>query len=226
MDDHPSSRAAWLALLLAAAILVAAGCRSAPAPGKTDVVAGASGAGRNAPAIVDDIAPLEDGPRTLVVYFSQGSATRRVAEDLAAVLRADVEPILEKKQRTWGFLGFMAAGAASSFGRATPILPPVRDPSQYDALVVCTPIWAWHMAPPVRSWLRAYKGKLPALSAFVTVSGDTDPARVVAAMAKESGRQPTAFAGFADRDFEAASRSDYLARIAGIVEGLRRQHAQ
>lgn len=190
------------------------------------MVSGASAAGSGAPAVVDDIAPLEDGPRTLVVYFSQGSATRRVAEDLAALLRADIEPIREKKDRTGGFFGFMAAGAASSFGRATPILAPVRDPSQYDALVVCTPIWAWRMAPPVRSWLRANRGKLPVATAYVTVSGDTDPAKVVAAMAKESERQPAASAGFADRDFEAPSRAAYLARIAGIVEGLHGQPAR
>jgi hypothetical protein len=35
------------------------------------------------PAIAGDIAPLEDGTRVLVVYFSQGSATKRVAEELA-----------------------------------------------------------------------------------------------------------------------------------------------
>lgn len=221
MADRSAARAACLALLLAAAALAATGCRSAPAQGKTEVVSGASTAGNSAPALSGAIAPLEDGPRVLVVYFSQGSATRRVAEDLAALLRADVEPIVEKKQRKWGFFGFMAAGAASSFGRATPIQPPVLDPSRYEGLVVCTPIWAWHMAPPVRTWLRAHKGKLPALSAFVTVSGDTDPARVVAAMAKESGRQPVAFAGFADRDFDAANSSAYVGKIASIVESLR-----
>ncbi|MCX7030859.1 MAG: hypothetical protein NTU62_12185 [Spirochaetes bacterium] len=51
--------------------------------------------------------------------------------------------------------------------------------------------------------------------------GDTDPAKVVAAMAKESGRQPTAFAGFADRDFEAGNRSLYLGKIGSIVERFR-----
>ncbi len=210
-----------MGVLAAAFILAMAACRSAPAQEKTDVVSGASAAGNDAPAVAGEIAPLEDGLRTLVVYFSQGNATRRVAEDVAAVLRADVEPIVEKKQRRWGFFGFMAAGAASSFGRATPIQPPVLDPSQYEALVVCTPIWAWHMAPPVRTWLRAHKGKLPALSAFVTVSGDTDPAKVVAAMAKESGRQPVAFAGFSDRDFDAANAAVYIGKIASIVESFR-----
>lgn len=187
------------------------------------MVAGASTAGRSAPPLSGAIAPIESGHRVLVVYFSQGESTRRVAEDLAALLRADVEPIVEKRQRKWGFFGFMAAGAASSFGRAAPIQPPVRDPAQYEALVVCTPIWAWHLAPPVRSWLRLLRGRLPGASAFVTVSGDTDPARVVASMAKESGRQPAASAGFTDGDFDAASAAVYAAKIEGIVESLRQE---
>jgi len=164
---------------------------------------------------------VESARRTLVVYFSQRNSTKRVAEDIVALLGADIERVVEKKVRKWGFFGFMGAGAASSMGRATPIETPVRDPSAYEAVVVCTPVWAWHMAPPIRSWLRLNKGKLPGIAAYVTVSGDTDPTKIVAAMAKESGRQPTAFAGFADRDFEAAHRDLYLGKIGSVVDPLR-----
>jgi hypothetical protein len=86
---------------------------------------------------------------------------------------------------------------------------------------VCTPIWAWHLSPPMRSWLRLNKGKLPQLAAYVTVSGDTDPAKIVAVMEKESGRQPIAFTGFTDRDFEDRNRSRYLEKIGSVVDPLR-----
>jgi hypothetical protein len=187
------------------------------------VVSGASLAGGTSPAVVGEMAPIEDGPRTLVVYFSQGSSTKRVAEDIARLLGADVERIVEKHARKWGFFGFMAAGAASTFGRVTPIEPPARDPAVYAAVVVCTPIWAWHLAPPVRSWLRLERGRLPELCAFVTVSGDTDAAKIVAAMARESGRQPVVSTGFSDRDFEAENRGMYLDKIEHIVEPFRRK---
>jgi hypothetical protein len=221
---HASGHASPFALpgvracIAATLMLAVVGCRSAPGERENDVVSGASQAGSGSPAVTQDAAPVDDGPRTLVVYFSQGISTRCVAEDIAVLLRADIERIVERRPRKWGFFGFMAAGAASSFGRATPIQPAARDPGAYQAVVVCTPVWAWHMAPPTRSWLRANRGKLPALSAYVTVSGDTDPAKVVAAMAKESGRQPIASAGFADRDFEPGNRALYLGKIGGIVE--------
>ena len=214
-------RQAFCVFLLVILLLAVAGCSSSPKAEKSDVVSGASLAGGSSPAISGETPPVGNGRRVLVVYFSRDSATKRVAEDFAALLGADIERIVEKKPRKWGFFGFMRAGAASSFGVASPINPPVRDPAAYEAVVVCTPIWAWHLAPPMRSWLRLNKGKLPQLAAYVTVSGDTAPDKVVAAMAKESGRTPIAFTGFVDRDFEDSNRSLYLGKIGSIVDRFR-----
>jgi len=209
------------AALAAAFALAAAGCSSSPRAGKSDAASGASQAGEGSPAVSSEVLPVESGHRVLVVYFSQGSATMRVAEDLAVLLGADLEQVREKKQRKWGFFGFMGAGAASSFGRPSRIVAPARDPAGYEGVVVCTPIWAWRLSPPIRSWLRQHKGKLPALAAYVTVSGDTQPDKVAAEMARESGRQPAAVAGFADRDFEPGNRGQYVAKIANIVDRFR-----
>jgi hypothetical protein len=209
------------AVLAAAFALAAAGCSSSPRDGKNDVVSGASLAGQSTAVVSEEIQAVENGRRILVVYFSQGTATRRVAEDLALLLGADLEQVVEAKQRKWGFFGFMGAGAASSFGRAARIAVPSRDPAAYEGVVVCTPIWAWRLSPPMRSWLRLNKGKLPPLAAYVTVSGDTQPDKVAAEMARESGRQPAAIAGFAQRDFEAGSRARYVAKIANIVDRFR-----
>jgi hypothetical protein len=209
------------ATLSTALALAAAGCSSSPGAGKSDAVSSASPVGESSPAVSTEIPPVENGRRILVVYFSQGSATKRIAEDLASLLGADLERVVEKKPRKQGFFGFMGAGAASSMSRAVPIATPARDPAAYEGVVVCTPIWAWHLSPPMRSWLRLNKGKLPPLAAYVTVSHDTQPDKVAAAMAKESGRQPAAVTGFADRDFEPENRARYIAKIASIVDRLR-----
>ncbi len=184
-------------------------------------MSGASSAGAGTPAISGELPPIANGQRALVVYFSRDGTTERVAGDLAVLLAADIECIVEKRHRRWGFFGFMGAGAASSFGVASPIEPPVRDPADFEVVVVCTPIWAWHMAPPVRSWLRTNRGRLPASAAYVIVSGDTDPSKVAAAMAKEAARQPAIFAGFVDRDFEPENRLRYLEKIGSVVDRFR-----
>ncbi|PKL09034.1 MAG: hypothetical protein CVV51_05825 [Spirochaetae bacterium HGW-Spirochaetae-7] len=209
---------AALFALVALAVLI--GCSSAPAEGAgTDASSGASKAGANMPSITQDMAPVRGAGTVLVVYFSQGSATKRVAEDLAALLGADIERIVEQKSRT-GFFGFMGAGADSSLGKSTRIDTPVHDPVAYDAVVVCTPVWSWHLSPPVRTWLGLFKGKLPPRSVFVTVSGDTEPEKIVAMMEEASGAKPVAYAGFADRDFEQVNREAYLGKIRGLVTGL------
>ena len=197
---------AWLALL--------ASCRTAPE--SADAVSSASPAGRDMPAVAGDIAPVEDGMRVLVVYFSQGSATKRVAVDLAFFLGADTERIIELKKRT-GLFGFLSAGADSSMGKATPIETPARDPALYDRVVVCTPVWAWHLAPPVRTWLFKMRGRLPDC-VYVVVSADTAPEKIVPMMEEASGKAPIAYAGFVGKDFIPKNRATYVRKL-GVLAG-------
>jgi len=192
--------------------------KGAGAGGPADAFSGASKAGADMPPITEDIAPVQGARRVLVVYFSQGSATRRVAEDLGELLGAEVERIVERKSRA-GFFGFMGAGADATFGRATKIEAPSKDPTAYDAVVVCTPVWSWHLSPPVRSWLLLFKGRLPR-SVFVAVSGDTAPEKIVAMMEKASGAKAAAYAGFSDRDFEPENRAAYVDKMSRLVAGF------
>jgi len=219
-------RKANIAVLLLATLAVASGCASGEKSGTADVVSSPSASGKEMPTITDSLKPVGDGARTLVVYFSQGAATRSVAEDFGILLGADMEPIVEKKTRSTGLFSFMRSGYQATFKIASPIVSPVRDPSSYDRVIVLTPVWSWNLCPPVRSWLRLMKGKLPA-AAFVTVSGDTDPDKIVAAMAKESGTEPRAVAGFRDKDFLPENRAVYVGKIAELclagfgIAGLR-----
>ena len=194
-------------------------CASKPAK-DPDAVSGMSFVPLSESSITDELLPVENPGRVLVVYFSQGTAARRVAEDLAALTGAHLEAIVELKKRGTGFFGFMGAGMDASFKAATPIAVPMMDPSKYDAVYVVSPVWSWNLCPPVRTWLRTFQGVLPRV-AYVTVSGDTDPEKIVKAMAKEGGREPFASAGFAEKDFSPENRPAYLARIGTLVDPLR-----
>jgi menaquinone-dependent protoporphyrinogen IX oxidase len=226
MRTFPSLLASLSILVLAAACAggpaEAAGTgRGANSTASSDAGSGASPAGRSAAPLAGSLQPVAEAGRVLVAYYSQGGSARRVAEDLAYLFGADLETITELEPRKPGFFGFMKAGRQSSFKVASPIRAPERDPADYDRLIVLTPVWSWHLSPPVRSWLRLWKGRLPAATAFVTVSGDTEPEKIAADMAKESGREPLAIAGFADRDFSPENREAYLGKMAAIAEALR-----
>lgn len=212
--------------MLGLAFLLVSACatKAAGQGGEAEAVSGASGpaeaAAPAAGAIVEELVPIQ-GAKVLVVYFSQGAATSRVARDLASLSGADVEEILEEKPRTMNVFGFMNAGRQATFGVASKILPPKLDPSAYDAVVVLTPVWAWNVAPPVRAWLRLMKGKLPSRLALGTVSGDTEPDKIVARMEKEAGAKARSFAGFGEKDFLPENRAAYVAKVGKLAEGLR-----
>lgn len=207
---------------LASALALPAACASSAAPGgsaKPDSFSAASVLGSAAPSILDELPKAEGAGKVLVVYFSGGNASERVAEDLAALFSADVERLREKKRRAKGFLGFMGAGMDATFGFATRIEPPARDPAAYDRVFVLTPVWSWSLCPPVRTWLGMNEGKLPP-AAFITVSGDTRPDKIAASMAGAGGRKPFAVAGFSERDFRPENRGDYVERIRALRDAL------
>jgi hypothetical protein len=205
-----------LALVLASGI----GCASAEKNKEVDSVSKASVAGKEMPDIRNSIVPVDDQVSTIVVYYSQGSATKRVAEDLASIFSADIEKIVESKQRGTGFFQFMTTGYQSTFRMASAIEAPVYNPALYGRAIVLTPVWSWSLSPPVRAWLRLMRGKLPK-SAFITVAGDTKPDTIVAMMTKESSTIPVAFAGFGDKDFLSENHVLYIDKMTRIVDSLR-----
>jgi hypothetical protein len=170
--------------------------------------------------ITDEIEPYSGDQRTLVVYFSQGEATRWVAEDLMWIFGADIEAIDEKRERKTNFINFMLSGFQSTFKIPSRIEKPMFDPADYDKIFVLSPVWSWSLSPPVRAWLKTNKGKLPK-AAFIAVSGDTKPDKVVAAMAKVSGATPLASAGFAERHFLPENRASYLELLRSVVDPMR-----
>jgi L-fucose isomerase-like protein len=76
------------------------------------------------------------------------------------------------------------------------------------------------MTPPVRAWLRLMKGKL-GKAVFVTVSGNTEPDKIVADMARESGISPLAVAGFVAADFAPGNKAAYEGKLSKIVDAMK-----
>ncbi|HEY9054139.1 MAG TPA: hypothetical protein VIO60_04905 [Rectinemataceae bacterium] len=214
------SLAAFLACATIFVTLVLGSCASSKANEGASVVSAPSALAGSRPSILAEIEPAKDSGRVLVVYFSQGEATRWVAEDLAEIFGADVEEVVEKRERAKNFLGFMTSGFQSTFGIASRIEKPAKDPAAYDTVFVLSPIWSWNLAPPMRSWLEATRGKLPKC-AFLTVSGDTKPDKVVGIMAKVSASEPAAIAGFTERDFKPENRASYIEKLKVVMEALR-----
>ncbi|CAN7795308.1 flavodoxin [Caballeronia sp. LjRoot34] len=128
--------------------------------------------------------------RVLVVYYSRSGVTARAAKALANRLGADLEEIVERCDRS-GPLGFV--GSVIDVLRELParINNAKHDPFSYELVVIATPVWVHRVATPVRTWLTAYRARLPNV-AFLCTFGGSGAEAALAQMADISGRSPLA----------------------------------
>jgi len=149
--------------------------------------------------------------KTLVVYYSRSGITRQVAEALARELGADLEEIAEPAKRA-GVWGFLKSGR-EAFMKITPeINPGQRQPSDYDLVIVGTPVWANTMASPVRAWLTAHGSSLGKAAFFCTTasSGGEKAPRDMAALA---GKNPLATAYFLEKQVKSGLVAEAVAAL-------------
>jgi len=136
--------------------------------------------------------------KTLIVYYSRSGVTRTVAEALGQSLKADVEEIRPTGDYR-GIAGWMRAGKDATFGRSVDIEPSAVNPADYDMVVIGSPVWAFTMASPVRTWLAAYGGATRRAAFFCTMGGSGDK-RTFAHMEKLCGKKPSATMTLIDKD--------------------------
>lgn len=103
---------------------------------------------------------------TLVVSYSLGGVTRRVATDIATALNADVDEIEDATPRR-GALGYLQSGL-EAIARGAPSIRTHRDPGKYALVVLGTPVWAHTMASPLRSYLLMHHRSLEQVAFFCT----------------------------------------------------------
>lgn len=83
--------------------------------------------------------------------------------------------------------------------------------------MVCTPVWSWCLAPPVRSYLQRTREQLPE-AVYITVSGDTKPAKIVKMMEKASGKVSLAYESFVGKDFSEENRWVYFGKLKTLLD--------
>jgi len=172
-----------------------------------------------APAPVPAAVKMPEKPRILVVFYSRTGHTRKVTEDLALLLGADVEELTDQKARA-GMSGYLGAGKDALGEKLTGLGPLKFNPVDYELVVIGTPVWSWNMTPAVRTYLTMQKASLRNV-AFFTLSGKTAPDKIVKKMEIVAGRTARAFAGFVDADLKEQNRAAYDAKIRAFADKLR-----
>ena len=108
--------------------------------------------------------------RTLVAYYSMSGNTRALANEISTKLGADLEEITEPTPRH-GAIGMARAMFDALLHRSPPIAPTTHDPARYDVLLIGGPVWAGHIASPMRSFAARYGPSAAHVAFFCTESG-------------------------------------------------------
>ena len=107
----------------------------------------------------EDDSQIGTNPKRLVVYFSRMGYVRRKAFEEAARTGAEVYEI-QAAERTEGTLGFWWCGRYAMHRWPMPIRPVTVDLTAYEHVTICSPIWAFALAAPVRAFCQAASGKI------------------------------------------------------------------
>jgi flavodoxin len=108
--------------------------------------------------------------KTLVVYYSRTGKTRYVAERISEKLGAEIEEIIDLKNRR-GALGFIIAGYDATRGKDTMIAKPQKSPKDFDLIIIGTPVWNGRPTPAVRTYLKNSDLNRKKVAVFCTNEG-------------------------------------------------------
>ena len=108
--------------------------------------------------------------KILVAYYSKSGNTRKIAEELAKNLKADIDEIKDKKRR--GFFGTWIKGTRQAMNQKSSEIIFNKNPKDYDLIVLGGPVWAWNLIPPLRSYLEKNKNSIKKLAFFLTYGGN------------------------------------------------------
>lgn len=86
----------------------------------------------------------------LIIYFSDGGKTQRVAETLALNLRCDICQIKDLKDRD-GFKNRFSSAIDAFRESKTEIYPPTLNLEEYDTIYFGTPTWSNNPAPAINT---------------------------------------------------------------------------
>ena len=99
-------------------------------------------------------AAKEEAPQVLVLYYSQTSNTKAVAQEIATRLGADIEEIVPVELYDGDFQATIERGKKELDEGAYPEIQPLKaDVANYAVIFIGYPIWFGTYAPPVFTWL-------------------------------------------------------------------------
>ena len=128
--------------------------------------------------------------RTLIVFYSRTGTTKKAAEALAEKIGADVEELVDQKDRS-GMSGWLKSGRDAMRKSLTSLNETKKNPADYDLIIIGSPVWAGTMSAAVRTYLSDNQAKLKE-AAFFSTQGGANEQRIFGDMENLIGKKPKA----------------------------------
>jgi len=106
----------------------------------------------------------------LIVCYSRTGYTRKLAKIISEKLNCDYEEILDLKNRS-GMIGFIRGGYDALKKKETDISRLDKKISDYEMIIIGTPVWAGTITPAIRTLLLKSKDKIKNAAFFCTNGG-------------------------------------------------------
>jgi len=153
--------------------------------------------------------------KTLVVYFSRTGRTRQIAEAVAGRLGADIECIPDVGNRS-GIWGYIRSLREAMQHRIINSGAPKKNPSDYDLIIVGTPVWAHNMCSPLRSYITTQKQRFRTVAVICT-QGGSGASKVVGDIATLCGRTPAGTLVLSEREIK---QDQFAAKLDGFIKSI------
>ena len=109
--------------------------------------------------------------KTLVVFYSRTGTTKKAAEIICRQISGELEEIFDTQDRQ-GVMGYIKSGRDATQKRLTELKEIKNQPKDYDLVIIGTPIWAWTMSTPIRTYLSNYGAQFNKVAFFCTQGGN------------------------------------------------------
>ena len=108
--------------------------------------------------------------KSLIAYYSRTNTTKKLAEEIAGKVDADIEEIIPKVNYQ-GKIGYARGGKDAIREKIIDLEPLKYNPQDYDVVYLGTPVWAGKASTPLISYIKQNEGKFSNVKFFVTAGG-------------------------------------------------------
>ena len=158
--------------------------------------------------------------KTAVVYYSMHGNVRYVAEIVSKELGADlIELVPKKAYPDKGMVKFLWGGSAVAFKKKPDLEPYTFSSSDYEMVIIATPVWASSFTPPLRTFFEDNDLTGKKIAVIATSAGG-DSAKCVEAI-KTAAKADSLVAVLSLVDPRTKPSEENEKKISGFIDACR-----